>query len=357
MPPTPVEVSDVRPQVVRDEFHALGTLEAQEIIQVVSELSATVRDLRFTEGQPVARGATLVVLDDREIRAEAERSAAQSELAKSNFDRAQKLRDQQVVSQQELDDRRTALKVAEANEALASARLDKTRVRAPWSGLIGRRKVSPGAYVSPGDPIAELARVDEMKVAFAAPERYLAELRRGVAIQLATPAFPDENFRGKVTVVDPIVDPNSRTVQLVAQVSNPDRRLRPGMSANITVTLAERGNALVVPDESVFAEGAQSYVYVVNRDSTVTRTPVELGSRDSSHVEVMRGLTQGVQVVRAGHQKLFDGAHVVPVASLAAAPAGAPGAPHAQSTKKGDAAAAEGPDAKDDGRKKSGGSK
>ena len=327
MPPSPVEVADVHAQTVRDRFHALGSLEATENIQVVGELNAKVKQIRFAEGQPVAAGATLVELDDREIRAEAERAAATREQAKVNFQRASKLSEQQLVSAQQLDDARTALKVAEADEALARARLDKTRIRAPWAGIIGRRKISPGAYIRSGDVIAELARVDEMKVEFAAPERYTGEIRNGVAVELTTPAFPNQTFHGHVTVVDPIVDPEARAVQLVARVANSDRKLKPGMSANVTVTLAERGNALMVPDEAVFSEGGQNFVYVVNPNSTVTRTPVELGARDSANVEVTRGLTDGARVVQAGHQKLYDGAHVMPVSSLAALQApGGPGA-------------------------------
>jgi len=340
MPPSPVEVVDVHAQVVRDRFHALGSLEADEIIQVVGELNAKVNRIRFVEGQPVKAGATLVELDDREIRAEAERAAAQRAQAKANFDRATKLSQQQLVSAQQLDDASTALKVAEADEALARARLDKTRIRAPWAGLIGRRKISPGAYIRSGDAIAELARVEEMKVAFSAPERYMGEIKTGIPVELTTPAFPGKTFIGRVSVVDPIVDPDTRTVQMVARVANPGHQLRPGMSASITVTLAERGRALVVPDEAVFAEGSQSYVYVVNPDSSVTRTQVELGARDSATVEVTRGLQDGARVVQAGHQKLYDGAHVMPVSSIAGLEgSAAPGGGAAAGATQGGAAA------------------
>jgi membrane fusion protein (multidrug efflux system) len=129
-------------------------------------------------------------------------------------------------------------------------------------------------------------------------------------------------------MVDPIVDAQTRTIQLTAQVPNPDRRLKPGMSANVAVTLAERPDALVVPDEAVFAEGAQSFVYIVNPDSTVGRAAVSLGLRDSSRVEVTQGLTAGQRVVTAGHQKIFPGAHVVPIPAgmmAAGGPGGAAG--------------------------------
>ena len=118
-------------------------------------------------------------------------------------------------------------------------------------------------------------------------------------------------------------DPETRTVQLVAEIPNPGRRLRPGMSADVSATLAERANALTVPDEAVFAQGDSNYVFVVRADSTVGRRAVTLGSRDSARAEVLQGLTDGDVVVRAGHQKLFDGARVMPLssASMGAGPA------------------------------------
>lgn len=326
MPPTPVEVAEVHPQVVRDQFRALGSVESDEIVQIVSEINAIVVSLPFTEGRPVARGAVIARLEAKETAAEAARASAQRELAQSNTQRAQKLYEQEVISQSQLDDLRTGLKVAEANENLARARLAKTVVRAPFSGSLGRRRVSSGSYLKAGDVITELARIDEMRVTFAAPERYLARLKPGSAVSISTPAFPGESFAGKIAVVDPVIDPESRSVQLVARVPNPNHKLHSGMSANVSVTFDERSQALVVPDEAVFAEGTQTFVFVVKPDSTVARTSIVLGLRDSSRVEVTSGLAAGATVVRTGHQKLFDGAKVMPIPdpSLGGPPSGAP---------------------------------
>lgn len=326
MPPLPVEVAEVQPQRVRQQFRALGSIEADESIEVTSEQSGVVKSLPFTEGTWVGEGALLARLDDREAKAAAQRTEAQREQAESSARRSETLAEQQVISQSELDDIRSALKVAQANDSEAQTRLAKTRIRAPWGGLVGRRRVSPGAYVRPGDVITEVARVTDVKVRFSAPERYATELRVGVPVEIETPAFPGEIFGGRLSVVDPMVDPQSRTVQLVARVKNPGRKLKPGMSANVAVTLAERPDALVVPDEAIFAEGTQNLVYVVNPDSTVARTPITLGLRDSSRVEVAHGLVAGQRVVTAGHQKIFPGAKVMPIPAGMMA-GGGPGGP------------------------------
>ena len=323
MPPTPVEVAEVHPRIVRDHFNALGSIESDANIEIVSELNARVIALPFAEGHPVDSGATLARLDDREFRAEAERTLAQRDQAQSNYTRSQKLSEQGAISAQEIEDSRTALRVAEAVAALAQARFEKTRIRAPYAGLVGVRRVSPGAYLREGTVITDLTRVDEMKVSFAAPERYTSDLKPGVAVELRTPAFPGERFVGRLSVVDPVVDAGTRTLRLVARIPNPGYRLRPGMSADVSVTLAERAQALSVPDEAVFAEGNQSFVYVVKPDSTVARAAVALGSRDSMQVEVVSGLAAGARVIRAGHHKLYEGAKVMPV------PAGGPPSPEA----------------------------
>jgi membrane fusion protein, multidrug efflux system len=313
MPPTPVEVADVRSQVVRDEFHAVGSIESDDNIQVVSEVSGAVRELPFTEGQAVAAGAVLAQLDDREYAADAKRTEAQRVLAAANFDRSEKLFEQNAIAASERDNSKAELAVAEANASLAKVRFEKTRIRAPFDGAVGARKVSVGTYVREGDAITDLARLSTLKVSFAAPERLLAELKPGRTVQVSTPAFPGQRFDGQLSVVNPMLDADTRTVRLVARIPNTGGRLRPGLSADVSIAVAERAKGLTIPDEAVFAEGSQNFVYVVKADSSVVRTAVQLGTRDSSRVEIVHGLEAGQRVVSAGHQKLFDGAHIMPV--------------------------------------------
>jgi membrane fusion protein, multidrug efflux system len=341
MPPVPVEVAEVRRERVVDRFRALGSVQAGEIVKVVNEVNAVVRAMPFAEGQSVHRGQLLARLDDDEIGAEARRAEALRDQARVNHQRIRQLHDSRAASPQELDDASAALKVAEANYGVASARYQKTRIRSPLSGVVGRRLVSPGAYLQTGETITEVAAVDVMKVNFSAPERYLGRLRRGAEVAIRTTAYPNQTFQGVVSVVDPILDPTTRTVQLVALVRNPRRLLRSGMSADVSATLAERSDALTVPDEAVFAQGDQSFVYVVKRDSTVARQAIAIGTRDSSRVEVIQGLQAGDQVVRAGYQKLFDGARVMPMPEGGiAGPPGGPGAGAAPGGGRGTAQAA-----------------
>lgn len=319
-PPVPVEVAEATRGDVEETLHALGTVEAEEQVKVTVEIDTIVRTLPFEEGRLVRKGQVLAVLNDTELRAEARRAAALRDQARLTFERFEQLSREQIASPQDRDNARAALQVAEANLGLARARLSKTHVLAPFSGVVGSRLVSPGAYLRAGDAITELARIDTVKVAFAVPERFLADLRRGAGVTVTTVVFPGKQFTGTVNVLDPILDAGTRSARLSARIPNPQGELRPGMSADVTAVIAERTQAVTVPDEAVFAEGDRNFVFVVQPDSTVVRRPVKLGARQPGRVEVREGLQGGEKVVRAGHQKLFDGAKVSPVQAAAAPP-------------------------------------
>lgn len=317
MPPMPVEVATVERHTVRDPFRALGSLEALQEAEVVAEVAGRVLEVPFAEGRAVSSGEVLARLDGREARAELERAKAGLSLAQSDAKRVSELFAQEIVSPRERDQSRAALAVAEAEADLQQTRFDKTTVRAPFGGVAGRRYVSVGTRVAIGDPIARVARLDRLRVAFPAPERLAATIQRGASVELTVSAHPGRTFRGQVVVVEPVVDPRTRTFQVLAEVANPGGLLKPGMSADVSTALSERTGALTIPDEAVLAEGDETYVYAVQADSTVKRVPIKLGVRDASTVEVVEGLQQGDRVVRAGHQKIFPGARVMPVAAHA----------------------------------------
>ncbi|MDO8549773.1 MAG: efflux RND transporter periplasmic adaptor subunit [Ignavibacteria bacterium] len=313
MPPMPVEVAKVKVQNVADQFEAVGTIEAIEAITVVSEIDAAIVSLPFEEGSYVKSGELIAQLDDSQLAAEVQRTEALFTQSKANYNRSKTLVEQKVGTPQSLDNAAADLKVAEANLEIAKARLNKTRIIAPFSGMVGSRRVSVGAFLRAGEIITELANIDEIRVTLSLPERFLSELKRGSEVTVSTSAYPDRKVKGKVVVIEPVVDPSMRTARVVVRLPNPGRKFLPGMSANVSVVLSERPNALTIPSESVFASGNQSFVFIVKPDSTVARSEITLGTQLPEVVEVVKGLKEGEQVVKAGHQKLFDGAKVMPV--------------------------------------------
>jgi membrane fusion protein (multidrug efflux system) len=324
MPPMPVETARVAQGTVIDPFEAVGTIEAINAITVVSEIDAAVIGLPFREGEAIAKGGVIAQLDDDQLRAEEARAEAILNQRKVSYERIKTIADQGLSAAQELDDAAAALKVAEADLALIRARLKKTRVVAPFAGILGARQVSPGAFLRAGSAITDLAQIQQLKITFSAPERFYSSLQRGAAVKVSTTAYPGYELAGKIDVIEPLIDESTRRAKIIARIDNRGGKFRPGMSANVTVILSERKNALAIPNEAIFVEGAQSLVFVVKADSTVTRTPITLGTRLSSAVEVVKGLEAGTLVVRAGHQKLFEGAKVLPIAHEAASNGGNP---------------------------------
>ncbi len=314
MPPMPVEVSPVLVQTVEDKFEAVGTIEALERVTVVSEIDAAVEALPFKEGGLIRRGNMIAQLDDTQLAAEMARADAIRAQSQATYERVKAVVDQGAGAPQDLDDAAAALKVAEANLDVAKARFDKTRIVAPFDGIIGARLVSVGTFLRAGQPIADLANIDEIRVTFSAPERYLSKLNQGAAVAVSTTAYPGYEAQGEIIVIEPVIDSDTRSARVVARVPNSERKFRSGMSANVSAVLAERPNALTIPNEAVFGSGNQSFVFIVKSDSTVARVPLTLGTRLADVVEVLDGLKPGMTVVRAGHQKLFDGGKVLPIA-------------------------------------------
>ena len=308
-----VETSTVKVQKVTDKFEAVGTIEAMEATTIVSEIDATVKSLPFDEGGSIRKGALIAQLDDAQLAADVARTEALRAQSRAMYERVKSVVDQGAGAPQDLDDAAAALKVAEANLALAKARWTKTRIVAPFDGVVGARRVSVGTFVRTAQQITDIANIDAIRVIFSAPERFLAELTRGATVNVSSSAFPGYELKGKIIAIEPMIDQTTRSTRVVARVQNIGRRFRSGMSANVYAVLSERPNALTIPNEAIFGSGDQSFVFVVNKDSTVARVPLKLGLRMADVVEVVEGLKEGMTVVRAGHQKLFEGGKVMPI--------------------------------------------
>jgi membrane fusion protein (multidrug efflux system) len=315
MPPMPVETANVAMQSVADRFEAVGTVEAIEEVTVVSEIDATVLKLPFEEGGYVKKGDLIAQLDDAQLAAEVARTEALYKQNQSAYNRVKSVVDNNAGTPQELDNAYANMKIAEANMTLAKARLSKTRITAPFSGTVGARQISTGTFLRIAEPITTLANLSEIRIKFAAPERFLANLKRGGKVEITSPVYPDTKLTGTIIAIEPVLNDQTRSAEVVARVANPGQKFRPGMSANIAAVLSERSEALTVPSEAIFALQGQSFVYVVQPDSTVKQVPVSTGLQLVNAVEVLSGLERGMKIIKAGHQKLFPGAKVMPMGS------------------------------------------
>ncbi|HCB14286.1 MAG TPA: efflux transporter periplasmic adaptor subunit [Gammaproteobacteria bacterium] len=309
MPPIPIKAAPVIRETLNADITAVGTLRADETVIVRSEIAGRVAALHFKEGQAVRQGQPLITLDQEEYQAQLASSAAQLALEESSYRRLQDMDRKNLTSQQNIDEAKAKLDTARAQQELSRVRLSKTVIQAPFDGVIGLRQVSPGAYIKPGDDIANLESIGSMKLDFRVPETYLARLAAGQPLAIRVDAYPDQRFEGAIYAIDPALDEETRTVLLRARLPNKDNKLRPGLFARVNLILERRENALVAPEQAIVPVGQMIFVYRVV-DSKAVMTPVKLGLRRPGQVEILDGLQAGDLVVTDGQLKIRDGAPV-----------------------------------------------
>jgi membrane fusion protein (multidrug efflux system) len=312
----PVETIEVATEDVDVTVRAVGTLRADQAVEVKPKRPGHIRELRLTEGARVTEGDVLVVLDDDDLRARvdvARATVTDAEVREANarkqYERSRALQTKGVASQQEYDDAAAELDravaglgVAKANLAFATAQLAETVVRAPFGGILGERVADLGAFVKDGEPLVTLVDPDPIEIVFAVPERYLGEVRMEQPVDVRVVSH-DRGFPGTVTFIAPQVDPVNRTATVKAVIPNADFLLRPGQFATVDLHLDRHVDAPVVPEEVIVPDGDRSLVFVV-ADGTATARPIRTGVRLPGRVEVVEGLRAGEKIVRTGHEKL-----------------------------------------------------
>lgn len=288
------------------DLRAIGTLTSDESVQIAPEILGRVVTVGFSEGQSVKEGDMIVKLDDALARAELADAEARFELAEANAGRAQALSRTGNVTERARDEAKTNLRTARAAVDLAKVRLDKHTIRAPFSGIVGMRQVSPGAFITAGTTVVNLEKIDELKVDFSLPEIHLADVRTGQEIEVRVDALPGKTFAGTIYAIDPMVDVNGRSLRIRARVPNPSGELRPGLFARIVVKGLSERKVVVIPESAVVPRGGETFVYRIE-DGKVVETKVRLGQRANAEVQVLEGLESDAAIVTAGQLKVRDG--------------------------------------------------
>jgi len=310
--PVSVEVTRVKATRLQEDAQAVGTLRSRQSVTLKPETAGRVSRIAFADGAQVKRGTLLVQLDDTLQRAELSQAQAQLSIARANLKRNEELLAQNFVAARVVDESRAALQVAEAQVALADARLQRMRITAPFDGTLGLRSINLGQYVKDGDALVNLEDTSALTVDFRLPERYQSQVAPGQSVQVQLDALPGKRFVAKVLAVDPLLDANGRSISVRATMPRDGAsELRPGMFARVLIVFSVNDNALVVPEEAIFPQGGKQFVVVVDEQGqgdakklVSRRVPVELGARRGAEVQILKGLDAGATVVMAGQQRL-----------------------------------------------------
>jgi len=304
----PVEVEKVARRAIAASYGNTATLEPRAESQVVAKTSGVALEVLVEEGQQVRAGQVLVRLDADRAHLQAAQSSAQLRKLEANFQRAKQLEAQQMVSANDLDQLRYDLENARAVNRLANLELSYTNVVAPISGVIASRDIKPGNFVQINSPIFRIVDSSRLEATLNVPEREIAKLKPGQAVELTADALPGKRFTGTVDRVSPVVDTGTGTFRVVTAFSG-DGELQPGMFGRLAINYDQRADALVVPRNALLEDGGEPAVYAI-RDGKAARINVRLGYSDGGWIEVREGLEPGDAVVVAGKAALRDGSAV-----------------------------------------------
>jgi len=303
-------VVPARVQPVSESLSLVGSVAANEMVEIKSETDGTVEKILFEEGQAAKAGDLLLQLDESKLAAAVNEAEANFKLSQANHERSKQLFRDNLISQQEYEQIAAQFQANQASLDLKRRQLRDTRIRAPFEGIISARSVSPGQVISKNTTLTWLVDLDPVKVEFSVPERYAGQLRLGQKIDVTVAAYPGRTFSGEVFFVAPFVEAATRTALVKAKIPNKKHELKPGMFANLDLTLQLKEHAIVIPESSVLAGGDRNIIYIVDAQDTAQIRPVKLGIRQAGLVEITSGLQAGERVVAEGIQKVRPGGKV-----------------------------------------------
>jgi membrane fusion protein (multidrug efflux system) len=295
---SPVTGYIVKAETVDNDVASSGTISANEDAELHPEVSGKIASLNFVEGGRISKGTLIVKINDADLQAQLRKLNSQLSLAQEKQDRLKKLFDINGVSQEEYDIAANDVINIKADIDNMMAQIAKTEIRAPFDGVLGLKKVSMGAYVTPSTIITTMQQLDPIKVDFSVPEKYMDKIRKGDKA-LFTVQGLDGTFSANIYAIDPKIDLATRTIQLRALAPNHDGKIFPGAFARVQLVLAQNKSAIMVPTESIvpILKGQKVYLY---KNGKAEERKVETGIRTPTKIEIVKGLEMGDTVVVTG---------------------------------------------------------
>jgi membrane fusion protein (multidrug efflux system) len=296
--PVSVNIMIVKDTAINNIIDVTGSIDANEKVNLVSQTAGNITGIYFTEGSKVQKGQLLVKVYNQDLEASLQQVSYQVALAKQNEYRNKVLLQKEAISQQEYDTSLTSLNSLKAQGDMIRAQITRTEIRAPFSGTIGLRNVSPGGYLSPQTSIAQLVNIDPAKLTFSVPERYLSIIGPGSKVRFTTESSR-ENFTAIVYAIDPSIDVNSRTITVRAKAPNPKGLLTAGSFAKINLTLDQIPKTILLPTQAVIPDLKSNLVYVYHNGLAMSKA-VKTDIRTDTKIQIIDGLKPGDSVVVSG---------------------------------------------------------
>lgn len=296
--PVSVNVMIVKDTAVSNQIDITGTIDANEKVSLISQTAGNITGIYFNEGSHVTKGQLLVKVYSQDLQASLQQYQAQMVLARDVNNRNKILFQKEAVSKEEYETSQSSLKSLQAQANVVRAQIARTEIRAPFSGVIGLRNVSPGGYLSPSTPIATLVNIDPAKVTFSVPERYLPIINKGSKVSF-TVESSRETFNAVVYAIEPALDANSRTITVRAKAPNPKNVLTAGSFAKINLTLDQIPKTIMVPTECVIPDLKSSKIYIYKNGIAVAKD-VKTDLRTDTKIQIIDGIKAGDSIIVSG---------------------------------------------------------
>ena len=298
----------VKPETFNNNLSLSGSIEANEQVEIRSEVSGIVENIFFQEGSTVSKGQVLFKVNDVELRAQLGQAKTKENLASENERRAKLLLQKEAISQEEYDVASADYRSAKAQTELISAQIGKTAVKAPFSGKIGLRNISPGTYITPTVLVANLVNTSKLKITFSIPEKYASQIKLNSTLSFAV-AGSTQKYTATVYAIEPGIQVNTRTLQVRAIAENKDGKLFPGTFADVDMPLDVIKDAVIVPTEAIIPVQNGKKVYVTEKGKA-KEVMVETATRTDASILVLSGLKAGDTLITSGVMSLKDKAPV-----------------------------------------------
>ncbi|MFI5132975.1 MAG: efflux RND transporter periplasmic adaptor subunit [Chitinophagales bacterium] len=307
-PPLPVEVFLIKAQTISDHIEVPGSILPNESTQIYPEISGRVIVLNVKEGTFVNKGDLLVKLYDEDLQAQLKKLQVQLEIAKQNEERSGQLLKIQGISKQDYDASLLTVNNIKADMDIIRTSISKTEIHAPFSGKLGLRNISPGAYITPLTVITTISQVSELKLQLNVPEKYGSEIKNGLDIQFTVDGS-SKTYHAAVIATEVAIQEDTRSLMVRALVKAQDKFLIPGAFAKVQIVLGKNENALMIPSGSVVPQGRTKQIFLYKAGKAVT-SDITTGVRDSSNVQVLTGLSPGDTLITTGLLFLRSGSDV-----------------------------------------------
>ena len=319
-PSETVSSSVVKEEKWPDTLPTVGSISAVQGVKISAEIPGTVSKIAFESGSSVSQGDLLLSMDVSAEEAQLRSLDAQTELAKTNLGRVKSLREEKTVSQAELDQAESVLKQTQANADAVRATIAKKVIRAPFSGRLGIRQINVGQYLEAGKLIVSLQSLAPVYGDFSLPQQEFARIKTGLTVRATTDTYPDKQFSGSITAINPDLDAMTRSIRVQATFANKEQLLRPGMFTSLEIVFAEERSVLTIPSTAILSVPYGDSVYVIEPNTATNAAPgdlvvrqqfVKVGRVRGDFISITSGLKAGDRVATSAIFKLRNGAAVV----------------------------------------------